>query len=301
MSIGKLLNKLQLMGIAVDGDCAVAVNVARELKICHFPHASTPVFLRVLKRSKGEKDFSNLAFLGSRLGSRINEPSRIVTTDEFICGFFPFVAHDRPSRKRLVSGELLLQVRDALVLMHTAGQDFAAENRSPLLRPVIDIADAECQFDAMFKRYMATNFRDIVGGKAPVAQHCDFTYVNLGITDDCRVIIFDWEEYGAIQYPGFDFATFLVSHHYHGGTIDDVLSSPEGLTRCIDRDFGNEFLGSIGLTTADFTRLFPAYIYVFLTLKREGFGATINTRIRAMLDRILESESWTRIMAAECT
>jgi hypothetical protein len=137
-----------------------------------------------------------------------------------------------------------------------------------------------------------------VGNRPPAAQHCDFSYANLGIASDGTLIVFDWEQYGMVQFPGFDLATFLVGHHHQCGTTDELLRSPESLIAVIDRDLGRGFLESLGFTAESFVAVFPAYIRVFWMLKRDGFGAAINRRVQSMWLRLCGADSWVRAMAA---
>jgi hypothetical protein len=66
----------------------------------------------------------------------------------------------------------------------------------------------------------------------------------------------------------------------------------------ISRDFGKAFVASLGLTVKEYTRLFPAYLFTFLTLKQGGFSAAINRRMQSMWLRLLQSGEWASAMRA---
>ena len=110
------------------------------------------------------------------------------------------------------------------------------------------------------------------------------------------MVVFDWEDYGLVRYPGFDLATFLISHYHHGRCLEPLVASPEILNDMLVRDFGEDFLAALGLTRERFARVFPGYLAVFLTLKRNGFGVRINDRIHGLLLSILRSASWQPVL-----
>jgi hypothetical protein len=295
VNIGSLLSKLQESGICINESSAIAVNVSRDLKISYFRKESAPLFLRILERCKGERDFAMLRALKSHLGDHIVEPTGIVTTDDLACGIFPFFVHEKLSYEKLIEKDLLPQVRDILLLMHACASKLRPEVRVLSPTDAIDVLLHGGLLNDAASAYFEKTFLAIVGSMAAVPQHCDFTYANLGTSTAGNVMVFDWEEFGLIQYPGFDFATFLISHYYHAKTIEEVLGSPEGLMRKIERDFGNSIFAATGFERAEFTRVFPGYLGVFLALK-SNFGVKIFERLRVMWKRMLMSAEWLQVM-----
>ncbi len=295
MNLGALLDQLRSVGIAID-EGPVVLSVARDLKILQVASGSTQRFLRILERANGERHFAHLRFLEMRLGDRINAPSSVITTDDLACGVFPFIAHFKVSHEQLVSGNLLPEVAKSLILMHEAGRDFcaAAAPVATLFRPAS--AFEKETSEAATRSWLECTLRHVTESQPAVAQHCDFTYANLGVAQQGRLIIFDWEEYGAITYPAFDFTTFLLGHYHFEGAIGRALDSPAALIDLISRDFGNAFLGGLGLTVKEYTRVFPAYLFTFLTLKQGGFSAAINRRMQSMWSKLLQSGEWASAM-----
>jgi len=295
MRIGQLLSKIRDMGIGVDKRCSIAVNMSRDLKISYFQRNSEPLFVRILERKRGEREFVNLKFLKSCLGDHIVGPTKIETTDDLACVIFPFVAYKRFPDEKLIVRNLLPQVRDVLLLMHDAGNTFNPEGRSLSPMEALDGLNSEGLLTDTFKGYFEQGFQVIVGKRKAIPQHCDFTFTNLGTAGDGTLIVFDWEDYGLVRYPAFDFATFLMSYHFHTGTIDTIINSPEELTNMIESAFGDRFLETIGFTPVEFQYVFPGYLVVFFILKKT-FGSGIYERFRGIWKQMTKSEKWTRIM-----
>lgn len=300
MNIGLLLSQLRQQGIPTIEDCPVAINVARDLKISCFPAASPPLFLRILERIKGEADFENLRILKSHLGSHINGPMGVVSAANVSCGVFPFVTHQKVSYDRLRKRAALSQVRDILSSMHTSGLELNACGAVLSRTMVMDAVHDAGLLDDAARAYLETSFPGIVGQKPAVLQHCDFTYANLAVTTDGTLLVFDWEEYGVVRYPGFDFATFLLSHQHHSRRRGGAFETPDQLMALVSDDFGGDFLDGLGFTPEEFARVFPGYLAVFLTLKKD-FGARIKERMHATWRRMINSEAWLRIMNTTAT
>lgn len=93
-------------------------------------------------------------------------------------------------------------------------------------------------------------------------QHSDFVVNNLAFNGD-NLIIFDWEDYGKIQYPGFDLAIFLCSlFEFNMKELFNALKNTPAIRR-----IAIECFKEIGLEISDVYQFMPLYLYGFLYLK----------------------------------
>lgn len=282
-------------GITVD-DGPLVLGVARDLKIQRLASNSNPQFLRILKRDKGERDFANLQFLETRLGGRISAPTQVVASEDMVCGVFPYLAHSKVSYERFAASGLLGEVATSLALMHEAGREFARGSWPQRLDVRLGQAFVpDEERDAMHAWLSAARER-LESTFAPAAQHCDFTYANLATNAQGQLVIFDWEEFGAIRFPGFDLSTFVLGHYHFGGTIGQALDSPETLVAMIHRDFGESLLDRLGMSAEQYQEAFPLHLQNFLALKQGGFSIAINRRLHAMWMRLWRAEAWSGIL-----
>ena len=118
-------------------------------------------------------------------------------------------------------------------------------------------------------------------GRLP--QHGDFVINNLGHSSR-GLVVFDWEDYGQIELPGFDIFTLVLSllpesvdglRSVMGSSVPD-----RHLDVFIDRACGLQ-----GIDRSVFGRLIPLYLIVFLYLKR-NYGVAIRERIGDLLRQI---------------
>ena len=150
-------------------------------------------------------------------------------------------------------------------------------------------------FGELARHFHATPFADIAAraiqsarslgadswGRLP--QHGDFVINNLGHSSR-GLVVFDWEDYGQIELPGFDIFTLVLSLLPDSA---DGLRSVMG-SSVADRhlDFFIDRACSLqGIDRSVFGRLIPLYLVVFLYLKR-NYGVAIRERIGDLLRQI---------------
>lgn len=294
MKLGRLLTELKNVGVDVGNASALSVNVARELKVSIFPVATEALFLRVVELAKSEQDFMNLRVLQDLLGGHVAAPKEVISTDELACGVFPFVQHTRASFDLLSQERYFSQVTDILVRLHAGADRFPEGNRELDVSGVFGRLGGEV-WSSEFFRYIEVLFQPVMSTKCRYPQHCDFTYVNLGVGGDGTLSVFDWEDFGAIRYAGFDLATFVFSHWTHGGFLQIMTGDPAGFTNKVRADVGDGVLARLGFTAEQFTQIFPGHLALFIGLKKD-FGDAINRRLLPIWTQMMRSEQWQRIM-----
>ncbi len=150
-------------------------------------------------------------------------------------------------------------------------------------------------FGELARHFHATPFADIAAraiqsarslgadswGRLP--QHGDFVINNLGHSSR-GLVVFDWEDYGQIELPGFDTFTLLLSLLPESANgLRSVMGSSvpdRHLDLFIDRACSLQ-----GIDRSVFGRLIPLYLIVFLYLKR-NYGVAIRERIGDLLRQL---------------
>ncbi|MBS0444994.1 MAG: hypothetical protein JSR59_03490 [Proteobacteria bacterium] len=111
-------------------------------------------------------------------------------------------------------------------------------------------------------------------------QHGDFVLNNLGRLSGDHLVLFDWEDFGAVALAGLDLFTLELSL---AGDAAQLLANrahrPAGLQRVVD-----EACVAMRLKRTDYEALTPAYALVFRYLKR-NYGS----EARARVDRLLRA------------
>jgi len=117
-----------------------------------------------------------------------------------------------------------------------------------------------------------------------IPQHGDFVLNNLGCSKG-RLVVFDWEDYGATGLAGFDIC--LISLSVAGMNATSVRRMQEAADPAgYPWAFAEEACRASGLDYATFRRAIPVYLLAFRYLKR-NYGREIAHRVDDILRQIL--------------
>lgn len=117
-----------------------------------------------------------------------------------------------------------------------------------------------------------------------IIQHGDFVVNNLGLAGS-GLVVFDWEDFGRVSFPGLDLCTLLASDtRFNAERLRDLI---RGDTRAAPRysDLLHEACAVLGLTPKFFRQLIPLYLVIFLDLKRD-YGAAIRDLLGQTLSEL---------------
>lgn len=113
---------------------------------------------------------------------------------------------------------------------------------------------------------------DAMDTLAPLAQHGDMVLNNIGVRPDKSLVVFDWEDYGAVELPGLDLFTLENS-------IERELGE-QAARRTLDLP---RLCGALGLSVQQYEALRLGYALAFRYLKRN-----YNQEVRSRLDTVIE-------------
>ena len=119
-----------------------------------------------------------------------------------------------------------------------------------------------------------------------IRQHGDFVINNIGITDT-GIVIFDWEDFGRVELPGFDIGLLLMS--CLGYNADFIkLWFEQGVPQDLDEVIAAAREG-LGLSRAMLWMLLPLYLVHFLYLKEMfSYRPMIRDLVRYLITDLLE-------------
>lgn len=116
--------------------------------------------------------------------------------------------------------------------------------------------------------------------KGMIPQHGDLVLNNIALTGN-SLILFDWEDYAKIAYPGFDLATLLLSlYEFDIAALTDALLERDCLDLMVQHP-----LEAISLTKEVFLSYLPLYLYIFLYLKQSNeYGEEVINRTKSCFE-----------------
>lgn len=115
-------------------------------------------------------------------------------------------------------------------------------------------------------------------------QHGDFVLNNVALTGD-SMIIFDWEDYAKVVYPGFDLAIWLHSlYNFQTTKLVNDIKNTTNLDVMI-----KSYLDALDLSKDEFIKFFPLYLYLFMKLKSQfGYSQDVVSRTHSSFIKSLD-------------
>ncbi len=151
-----------------------------------------------LIRFDSDKDFSFLIMEGIAI-ARIN-----------LADIFSLSGNQANIMQRLLSGEDRIN---------------SHENKTPIINLMSAIETLPDELSCHYKRIMVERkWQEYIQDLPSISQHGDLGLTNIGKTPD-GIIVFDWEDYGIINVPGFDLFTLLISGcHFKLDRLKNIIN-----------------------------------------------------------------------------
>jgi hypothetical protein len=135
--------------------------------------------------------------------------------------------------------------------------------------------------DGLIRHWTAGAGARVLDSLTTVAQHGDFTVNNIGITR-AGLVVFDWADFGAVEIPGFDLATLLLSMtDFEPARVLPLLT---GTDRSLVL-FTESACKRLSLPYPAFRTLLPLYLAIFLSLKSQ-FATGIRHKVATALAHV---------------
>ncbi|CAN0445101.1 unnamed protein product, partial [Ectocarpus fasciculatus] len=117
----------------------------------------------------------------------------------------------------------------------------------------------------------------------PVPQHSDLSINNIGLSRK-GVIIFDWEDYGNVVLPGFDFLTLILSGLEFSADAADSYFEKHLNDSERDPSWCKSVADVLGLNTENIFDFIMIVSIVFLYQKQKlGYGTKITQYLETLL------------------
>lgn len=134
---------------------------------------------------------------------------------------------------------------------------------------------------AMAQAWLADGLPACLRALPAMPQHGDLVLNNLGRTKSGRLVIVDWEDFGAVSLPGLDLFTLELAL---AGDVQKLLANRRQpaapLSQLVQRS-----CAAMRLDAAQYQRLAPFYALVFLFLKR-NYGPAVRMRMEALAQQL---------------
>lgn len=183
------------------------------------------------------------------------------------------------------ASSLMRKLIDFFAAAHSSAKaDVARQENETFMREVVAFFSASPEVSVQVRDF-ARNLDPALWSDLPcISQHGDLVLNNLARASD-RLVIFDWEDYGATALAGLDICLLSVSllgMNAAGAKVIQQTDDPSGRAW----EFAYEACAVSGLAYPTFRTLIPVYLLAFRYLKR-NYGVEIRARMDDMLVDVL--------------
>lgn len=131
---------------------------------------------------------------------------------------------------------------------------------------------------ALARRWLGSEALAWLASLPSIPQHGDLVLNNLGLRADRSLIVFDWEDLGAMCLPGLDLFTLELSL---AGGVQGLLAGRRD-TGSVVQGFVRQACGAMGLPLPEYLAMTPVYALAFRYLKR-NYGPGVRDRMDDLL------------------
>lgn len=132
------------------------------------------------------------------------------------------------------------------------------------------------------KKWLCGDKLKVLENLDEVSQHGDFSINNIGLTQQKKLVIFDWEDMGKVYLPGFDLFTLAIS--ILGFDKIEVIKLLQGKSSYYGLSaFVREACDLCFIDPEIFMQLSPVYLSVFIFLKKH-YSILVREKAAGLMD-----------------
>jgi hypothetical protein len=299
--ISNVLEELRKRGFLKPSFTPFCTNLVRHVKLFYLFADGDGLFVKITNGGEAKREYFALQSVRNVLGRHVPNPLLLIESSPHTAFVTPLFKHRGMDLEDLRNGRICDQIGFLL------NSDLGSKQSSCFYIPV-SVEEIRCFFE---NKPFVIDWPDWIIGymekvgnsvysELPVsAQHGDFTLYNFGVCGSL-VMLFDWEDYGKVEFWGFDIASFMFSLIIAQKAGKLVASTP---SRMFDLRGGNLVLNALeskSIRDEVFMKYFPFYVLSFLYLKKElGYGLRIIEETKNFLQLLLTSKQWQQLMLSE--
>lgn len=263
------------------------VFVGRTLIALFYPETGVPIAAKIARNVDGEdegllREHDALVLQQSHYPGLAPTPIAFETDRHFSCLVMQKLAIHPVRLEELDRAD---QVSSENFAAFMIGRDRKGEGLSDpatLLNDAIKLLPPSLRTDAE-RHAMERGWGNLVAGRERVPQHGDLAINNVGLNGDA-VVVFDWEDYGAVSAAGFDFFVLLIS----GLDFDYRRFSEFTEHHLIDRSasgWAAKISAGLGIDDRNLYDLTAIFAVIFYGIKcKHGYGQHVRDAVLRFLE-----------------
>ena len=293
-NLQKISERLISEGLLDKNQTAYCGTYGRNIKL-YFPEKKTNhgLFIKCSMDNNIEKECRTLNAVADHFKGYAVQPLRFWREGRFSVAAYPLrqLAVIRPEQFAWPG------IEDQLVklfsLFFSQSRDFQLESIVPDKELISFYEHSHFSFFDALKSCFLGSMHEIRKKYGKTNQHGDFAINNIAVDTRGKLILFDWEDFGRINYPFFDLATLAFSNVLSQDKVEELGEDPGILSDFPGADMVALVCRQQGMSINSFKKHFPFYMMLFIYLKQDlAYGDYIIARLKKFLDRASNSKKW---------
>lgn len=298
MSLQKLIKQLKKENIMDYHDNPKALNYGRDFKVTSFSPNDNSVCARFYNNShKAAADYETIKYLNNIIPKYIVKLLGLWKSGDNSVVVTRYIENDPFTINNLSSSILCGEISDFLLCLN-AVTTTGVKNEEVKITNILKYLDnTDLENKEVASDYIGNHVNKLLDFLPSIPQHGDFTFTNLGVTSSRNIVVFDWEDYGCVRYPGFDLVTFVLSVLHHSGKLENIIHLPKKVLDITYELFDQGLIERIFLRDNIYLTLFPYYLLVFAYIKRKyRYSKKIEDRAKNAFNKILNGSEWNEVL-----
>jgi aminoglycoside phosphotransferase (APT) family kinase protein len=246
-------------------------------------------YLRMAEAYDLEPEYQIAQSVASSAGRFVPQPIAFLRTGKVSCIVVEGIKFS------VVRGDQLLRApprgklaRELIAYLSHAASNQTSKDRPASIARLVDAISERydgTEQEGLLRKVLAHSDLDALSRLPSQRQHGDFVPNNFGMRPE-GLVVFDWEDFGRIDLPGFDLAVLVGSLvDFEPKRLQDVrdasLRARKPLVRWLD-----EACRAAGLSPADLMRALPLHLALFMWLK-DRYSPAIRLKVNRAIVGLL--------------
>lgn len=294
-NLQKVLNRLVVERLIPHNQSAFCGVYGRNIKL-FFPKKNdnyNGIFVKCSQDKGVANEFQTLRLVSKYFKGYAINPLRFIQEGNLYIVAYPLQRFKYIDPKKLDSKKYENQMVALFNRFFSQDQTFQEELKVSDETLINFFKHSDFSFFPLLQDYFLYSMQNIQKNYGKVAQHGDFAVNNLAIDSNSHVVLFDWEDYGKINYPFFDLASFMFSNALVQAKMEALSKNPNVFFDIPGARIATRACLKQGMSIKSFLKYFPFFIMLFIYLKQNlGYGDYIVNWLKKFLDQVSKSNEW---------
>ena len=294
-NLAQLLAHIKQTGLFDPYTLPFSAKFTRNVKLYFYTDHQNGFFVKACPGSGAKREYQALTFASNKTDGHVPEPLHFFEIRDLTAYVSPLYRFQPVTAKYLLGKPFQDQICRILSIGVVPDRTCPPIDADPIpLARIKDFATEQHIIDKTNHHCMPylDHSHDLLQTIGCIPQHGDATPYNFSL-DHNSIFLCDWEDFGIINFPGFDLATFIFEMCGLLKNQDVLALAPDTLTRQELLKIIEPVLSAGELSFKHWQKCFPFYILAFATMKMKlGYHSAYVQKLADFTKKMFQAKNW---------